>query len=610
MGGHGDYDSDADLSVDEGVVGGAERGGKVTTTSLASIHVPAPVAIANLPHAVQEMPFVLPCPSGWSQWDELVRRYIAPPPPRASVDLIAGSAAPGRKRPRSAMEGTAGADRDGSVDRAAHAEAAVGELLRRVRACHAVTLKASNKSLLEGLYAALVDETGSALRPPPPAWRLRPVVRCLFSMSQEKALVASAGAAWKAAVRSIAARVQRAAASGDAMWCTAGELSCLRVALTLFPLTDHRHVVVTAVRLLLAQCLTQSPIRTLADVTAGLAHAALALDATVPARKLFPEAIAFVGSVLALPLPAVQPRGSSTRPLPLPAPLPNFSVPASVLAPHAVSGDGTVSMRLRGGSGGWWDAWDAAAQLALDVVGCRLLLPLPHAANGDAGAAWDELAVSAAVGGGSEPLAGTTIPFAPAPEVLDPLANAVAAVLSNGVPHKLTGAQVARLTHSLDVATTRRDAWVAARPPVQLYTGGPAGTSRIAPPAIRMLAPLLEPASGPGGAGDDGGEKAELRALARARKRELRGAVRELRLDRAYVARTAAKAADERDAERTATTRRLMSFLQEQQAAAKGRASKGTLKSRAPVGKVAGSAGSHAAGRRTKADRVGRKGGA
>lgn len=68
----------------------------------------------------------------------------------------------------------------------------------------------------------------------------------------------------------------------------------------IFPSTDKRHAVVTPALLLLGQILAQTPIKTRHDVVMGLFCAGLMLEYTKGAKRLAPEAMAFLASVLRL----------------------------------------------------------------------------------------------------------------------------------------------------------------------------------------------------------------------------------------------------------------------------------------------------------------------
>ena len=121
-----------------------------------------------------------------------------------------------------------------------------------------------------------------------------------------------------------------------------------------------------------------------------------------------------------------------------------------------------------------------------------------------------------------------------------------------------------------------RDAVATGRAPMRLRGAANGGL-----PKVRLSAPLYEEVGGTvgsskswqarqAGAGSAEEEAAkareEVRALQRAAKREKRGAVRELKRDRAFVVAEVDRVAAERDEERKGVTKRLMSELEVLQA--------------------------------------------
>lgn len=84
----------------------------------------------------------------------------------------------------------------------------------------------------------------------------------------------------------------------DRCWPSPGALCVLRLLPLLFPTTDYRHPVVTPALLYLGQCLSECPVTSMADLTAGLSCAALMLHYTAEAKRLAPEALAFLCTTL------------------------------------------------------------------------------------------------------------------------------------------------------------------------------------------------------------------------------------------------------------------------------------------------------------------------
>ena len=66
----------------------------------------------------------------------------------------------------------------------------------------------------------------------------------------------------------------------------------------LFPDTDRRHVVLTPLRVYLAECLAVAPAWTLRDVACGLFTATAALRLHERAQRFFPEALVFLERAL------------------------------------------------------------------------------------------------------------------------------------------------------------------------------------------------------------------------------------------------------------------------------------------------------------------------
>ena len=176
------------------------------------------------------------------------------------------------------------------------------------------------------------------------------------------------------------------------------------------------------------------------------------------------------------------------------------------------------------------------------------------------------------VGGGGAaplvPLSGTLTPFAPSPEILDPLCSALARIAAS-VSTAAKGTVVA----TLKALVAARDACGLGRQALRVHaSSGP-------PAKLSMHTPLLEEVGKFGGWGGGGKlpekgtaeeeaarARKELRALQKAAKREKRGAVRELRQDRSFVVREVDRKARVRDGERAAVTRGLMSELETLQA--------------------------------------------
>jgi nucleolar protein 14 len=83
-------------------------------------------------------------------------------------------------------------------------------------------------------------------------------------------------------------------------WPSAGSLLLLRSIGHIFPMTDLRHVVTTPALLLIGQILGQTPIGSIEDIIKGIFCAALMLEYTKEAKRIGPEALAFLAGVINL----------------------------------------------------------------------------------------------------------------------------------------------------------------------------------------------------------------------------------------------------------------------------------------------------------------------
>jgi hypothetical protein len=220
---------------------------------------------------------------------------------------------------------------------------------------------------------------------------------------------------------------------------------------------------------------------------------------------------------------------------------------------------------------------------------------------------------------------GTDVPLPCAPEILDPIINSIAAILAL-LPKSSPALIRNRVSETLSYIVKARDAVAVSRPPLRfLDSSGPA-------PAIRMFTPLFEDVNGPdprkrglieNDADADAVAKAEVRMLQKQVKREKRGAVRELKLDRDFISRAQDAQVRSRDAERVQKGKEVLHELESLQAdfnkqvrMSKARPLSSTTGGKAVAAitaeksalKVAKSVGGFNKVGKTKADRIARKG--
>mmetsp|Transcript_8015 Transcript_8015/g.17347 ORF Transcript_8015/g.17347 Transcript_8015/m.17347 type:complete len:445 (-) Transcript_8015:42-1376(-) len=140
--------------------------------------------------------------------------------------------------------------------------------------------------------------------------QLNSLTKTLYAMSQDSP--ECAGAIWGRRLgifqKALSKRLRDVEVTllGDACedeftaWPSAGMLLLMRALPHIFPSTDKRHAVVAPALLLLGQILAQTPIKTRYDVVMGLFCTGLMIEYTKGAKRLPPEATAFLAGVLRL----------------------------------------------------------------------------------------------------------------------------------------------------------------------------------------------------------------------------------------------------------------------------------------------------------------------
>lgn len=355
--------------------------------------------------------------------------------------------------------------------------------------------------------------------------------RALYDVTRDRS--GRATAVWRRTLAELRARTL----GSRRQWPDGGDLMLLKLCLSLFPVTDFRHQVLSPVKLLMSQWLVQCPVASVSDVAAGVGVVALFVDATAEAKRCVPEAVAFLHGVLALGASAKHAR-SALRHVPLPA--------FKALAASAVTADSLPAV-FRGGLKAWCPA-DADAPVP----------KLPFAAfNASAGpGAATPAHHAAAVLGTVHRLLRCMLPVLTAtdaaPQLLAPVVKAMGTVAVKSLHVKL---QLQHLeTHvALQQAVKRA---VETRHHLELQDMA----LRLQP--IKQFTPAFEMGFNPEVPED---AREAVRRLQRKVKREKKGAARDLKHEALVVARQTREKRLERDAERDAKYKEVVQFLEEQQ---------------------------------------------
>ncbi len=193
-------------------------------------------------------------------------------------------------------------------------------IIQRIHATNSVRLNHKNKEKMQNFYDVLLRRfiaVGDAIFASgyggPDLERyeqLNAITKTLYGMSQDSP--ECAGAVWSRRLgifqKALAKRLRDVEVTplGDACegefsaWPSTGTLLLLRALPHIFPPTDKRHPVVTPAIILLGQILAQTPVKTQYDVVMGLFCCGLMMEYTKDAKRLPPEALAFLAGVLRL----------------------------------------------------------------------------------------------------------------------------------------------------------------------------------------------------------------------------------------------------------------------------------------------------------------------
>jgi nucleolar protein 14 len=196
----------------------------------------------------------------------------------------------------------------------------VSLIIDRIHKANSVRLNHKNKERMQNFYDVLLrrfiavgDEIFNSGNGGPDLERyeqLNSLTKIMYAMSQDSP--ECAGAVWGRRLgvfqKAHAKRIRDVEVTplGDACkgefsaWPSTGMLLLMRALPHIFPSTDKRHAVVTPAIILLGQILVQTPVRTQYDVVIGLFISGLMLEYTKEAKRLPPEATTYLAGVLRL----------------------------------------------------------------------------------------------------------------------------------------------------------------------------------------------------------------------------------------------------------------------------------------------------------------------
>ncbi|XP_070707130.1 nucleolar protein 14 [Pempheris klunzingeri] len=170
----------------------------------------------------------------------------------------------------------------------------------RTQKCNHPSLAVGNKLKLQKLFGFLLEYIGEvATRSPPELTTIDKLVPELYALCQmfpEAACKAMQGILGDAG-HSMDEVLE---VKGHVAFPTLDMLIYLKVTALLFPTSDFRHPVTTPALLYISQALTKCPVRSLQEVTSGLALCSLAVEYISLSKRFLPELINFLTGTLHL----------------------------------------------------------------------------------------------------------------------------------------------------------------------------------------------------------------------------------------------------------------------------------------------------------------------
>ncbi|XP_041369005.1 nucleolar protein 14-like [Gigantopelta aegis] len=174
-------------------------------------------------------------------------------------------------------------------------------IIHRVRACHHPSLAEGNKQKLEILLRLLVQYFGDeCLQEPLELSLLDKLTVHLYELTQQMPAVAAEVLQNQILDRQAEFSQLAERRGRRALVVGLDTLLYLKLVSVLFPTSDFRHPVTTPAMLLIGQLLAQCPVKTERDVASGLFLCSLCLQYVWLSKRYFPEAINFLHGVLFL----------------------------------------------------------------------------------------------------------------------------------------------------------------------------------------------------------------------------------------------------------------------------------------------------------------------
>eukprot|EP00752_Nemacystus_decipiens_P016522 g14767.t1 len=414
----------------------------------------------------------------------------------------------------------------------------VNTILDRIHKNHSIKLDSRNKERMHNFYDVLLKRfrrVGGQTGTLSPAERqdrekqLDFLSGLIYDITAEMPEVAAS--LWRRFCGSLHQRMVKAMTDlslGDAAsgyWPSTGSLLLIKLLLQIFPSTDFRHPVVTPVLLHLSQCLSQCPVKTSTDLSAGIFSCSLLLHCCLGANRFSPEVMVFLTSALA------QFNPNANTKIQQEAPSPSFKKsPLGWLraAAGAYTGEDLPAFSMGVGEALAQSDRQKFAAASLGAL-YQLVIQSARTLRGD-------------------------VAF---PELFGPLQRVALKVQPAANPQLPQALQKLHLHLSQELAAATQKC---------LSTRSPLQWRAVEPPVLSALAPKFQESYKMKKDGHKDAEQTKFKQLQRQVKRERKGAMRELKRDAVFLEHAKADKMAEKEQTRKRRLRENLTWLEEQQA--------------------------------------------
>jgi nucleolar protein 14 len=190
-------------------------------------------------------------------------------------------------------------------------------VIYRTRVCHDPRLAPENKPRMEHFYGILFEHFGTIARQKPVQMKaLNVLTKHLFQLAQSMPETAAklARTCLSQMEQSLSQRLERFSVQEmGRVWPTVEEQLYLKLLSIIFPVTDYQHTVTTPALLFMAQCLAQCPLSSPIHATSGLFLCNMIYHYVHGSCRFVPEIFYFLNSILSLALVCNSAKRNSSR---------------------------------------------------------------------------------------------------------------------------------------------------------------------------------------------------------------------------------------------------------------------------------------------------------